>query len=94
MTALKDERVYTIVDPLQHDGFETSRGYLEPGEGGYIRTHDPDLAKEIQEREPWALVTEHEASNGGRAVRGQSMMVVPELPWKREAKEIEHGDHA
>lgn len=82
MAILKDDRQFTIVDPLQHDGFETSQGFLESGEGGYIRTRDAELANEIQEREPWAIVTEHEPLTGGCGARGRAMMVVPELPWK------------
>ncbi len=73
---LAEDRVFTIVDPLQHDGFETSRGYLEPGEGGYIRTRDPELAREIKQREPHALIAEHEVEAGGQALRGQSLLVV------------------
>ncbi len=85
MALLKSNTQFTIVDPLHHDGFETSRGYLAPGEGGYIRTRDPELAKEIKEREPWALVTEHEPLTGIRGVRGRAMIVVPELPWKTKS---------
>jgi hypothetical protein len=76
MTLLKEERTWTCVDPLQHDAFETSLGVLKPNEGGYIVTHDEELANEIKAREPWALVTEHEPMVGGRAVRGQSMIRV------------------
>lgn len=80
--ALATPRQFTIVDPLQHDGFYTSRGYLAPGEGGYITTRDPELAAEIKEREPHALVTEHETPAGGLGRRGGgkmggSMITVP-----------------
>ncbi len=68
---LKDERQWTIVDPLQRDGFETSQGYLIPGQGGYITTKNADLAQEIREREPHAIVTEHVPMRGGKATRFQ-----------------------
>ncbi len=89
MTVLKEPRTFTCVDPLQHDAFETSRGVLKPNAGGYIVTHDEVLAKEIKEREPWALVTEHEPMMGGRAVRGQSMISVSKT-W--ESPDSHRGD--
>ena len=88
MALLKDTRTWTITDPLQHDDFETSRGTLKVSPGGHAMIHDEQLAKEIEEREPWALVTEHEPFRG-TGLRGQSMMVVPELPWKKEKREQE-----
>ncbi len=80
---LADDRVYSIVDPQQHDDFVTSRGVLQADEGGWIRTRDKDLAQEIKAREPWAIVVEHEREAANRAMRGRTMMVVPELPWKK-----------
>lgn len=44
--------------------------------------HDEALAQEIREREPWAIVVEHEPLNGGASIYGQSLMRVPEKPWK------------
>lgn len=76
MTALKEGRQWTIVDPMQHDAFETSLGVLKPNQAGYITTKSEALAQEIKQREPWALVTEHEPLVGGRAVRGQSLIRV------------------
>ncbi len=81
---LPSDRKYMITDPLRpHEGFETERvGDVTPGPTNYIRTDKDDLAKEIKQRRPWALVTPFEDNHGGRATRTQ--MVVPELPWKKE----------
>jgi hypothetical protein len=80
---LADDRVYSIVDPQHHDDFVTSRGVLRAGESGWIRTRDKGLAQEIEAREPWALVVEHEREAADRAMRGRSMMRVPVLPWNQ-----------
>lgn len=88
-SALSDDRVFTIVDPLQYDGFDTSRGYLKPDKHGYIRTRDRDLAQEIQAREPHAIVTEHERETGGMGKRGGgkrggAMLPAIDVPWTRK----------
>jgi hypothetical protein len=82
--ALAPPKMFTIVDPLHHDDFVTSRGTLKAGEGGYITTRDRDLAQEIQQREPWAIVTEHEVPTGGAGhhggtKRGGSVLYIPAI---------------
>jgi hypothetical protein len=70
---------YTIVDPLHHDDFQTSEGTLRADEGGYIRlpgdARGRALAQEIQQREPWALVTEHEQIAAGKRLRPEAVFV-------------------
>ena len=91
MALLKDKRTWTITDPLHHDDFVTDRGVIRAGVGGHIQTHDEQLAKEIEQREPWTLVTEHEPFKG-EGLRGQSMITVPQMPWKKENREKEQDE--
>lgn len=81
---LATPRQFTIVDPLQHDAFVTSKGVLQPSANGYITTRNAELAAEIKEREPHAIVTEHETPQGGLGKRGGgkmggSMITVPSV---------------
>jgi hypothetical protein len=83
MPVLKDTRQFTCIDPMQHDPFVTSRGVIPVDEGGIAVVHDAELAKEIKEREPHAIVVEHGPFKG-QDVRGQAMIVMPALPWETE----------
>lgn len=73
---LREDVCYTIVDPLQHDAFESSLGTLQTDAGGYIRTRNKDLMQELRQREPWLCIAEHEVEAGGKALRGQSIVRV------------------
>ncbi len=84
---LADKRQYTICNPMNQQPLKSDRGDLAVSNNGYLTTQDAALAKSIKEIQPWAIVTEHEPLTGGRAVRGQSMITVPELPWKRKKEE-------
>ncbi len=81
---LADKRQYTICNPMNQQPLKSDRGDLAVSNNGYLTTQDAALAKSIKEIQPWAIVTEHEPLTGGRAVRGQSMITVPALPWVTE----------
>ena len=83
MALLKDQTLFTCIDPMAHDPFYTSRGVIPVDQGGAAIIHDRELAAEIKEREPHAIVVEHEPFKG-QGLRSQGMMVVPALPYETE----------
>lgn len=69
------------VDVLDKPGVETSRGYI-PTHNGLISDVHPELAAEIAEKNPLAIVTEHGRIAGEQGIRGGgkmggSMITVP-----------------
>ncbi len=83
MAGLRDTRAFTCIDVLQHDAFQTSRGVIPVDEGGIAVIHDAELAQEIKEREPHAIVVEHEPFKG-QGTRGQGLFVMPAMPFETE----------
>ena len=99
MALLKDTKFYTCIDPMAHDPFITSRGVIPVDDGGIAVIHDESLAQEIREREPHAIVVEHEPFKG-QGTRGQAFFSMPALPFETEwdrkhkaatLKEQQHG---
>jgi len=83
---------HLIYDPLQpNKPIETERKELKPGVSGFGKTADAQLAKEVKQRRPWAIVREYEDNNYGKATRPTFTM--PAMPWKfdreRQIKFIE-----
>lgn len=63
---------WTCVDPLQRyapKATESAGVIARTDDAGYFTTHNSEVAKELQERYPHMLVTEHEESTGGAALR-------------------------
>ena len=82
---LRDDRVFTIMDTLSdRTHYNTSQGVLTTDRNGDLRTTNAELAAEIKETVPGALVVEHEKPVGGQGKRGGgkmggSMVIAPSV---------------